>query len=174
MNQPVICYYSKHCQHSNDLIATLSRTPLRQQLHYVCIDVRERVAGGMVVVHNNERLMLPPIVTKVPALYFPETNQCIYEEAIVEYLAPVQREMVKTATMGYGEPMCFMDEGISKMCSSWDQDGDALTLDDLERSARIQTPEEDYQSSKMTADDPALAKYMEMREQQVPKIPPKL
>lgn len=165
----MICYYSKHCEHSNDLIATLARTPLRQQLHYVCIDVREHGPNGIVVVHNNERLMLPPNVTKVPALFFPNSNQCIFENDIVAYLAPVQQKMVDTATMGLGEPLSFVNQGISSMFSSWGDEDDTMSLADLERNARIQTPEEDYQSNKLTADDPALTRYIENRKLDVPQ-----
>lgn len=140
-------------------------------MHFVCVDQRAPGPHGMMITHNKEQLLLPPLVTKVPALYFPDTNQCIFERDISEYLAPIQRKMMLDATKGMGEPMCFSKQGFG---SSWEEEAPMMSLEEQDRASRIYTPEEDYTPNKLTADDPALQKYIAMRNAQVPQIGAKI
>jgi hypothetical protein len=71
-----VLYYSNYCQNSKELLQILSKTKLKEDIHYFCIDNRVRKPNGMIyiVLANNQEIILPPNVTKVPALMLINKN----------------------------------------------------------------------------------------------------
>ena len=65
-----ILYYSNYCENSKNLLRNLSRSKIQEDLHYICIDKRIKQPNGniYILLKNGQQIILPPTVTKVPAL----------------------------------------------------------------------------------------------------------
>jgi hypothetical protein len=161
---PVICYYSNFCEPSKKLLQVMARSQVQTDVHFICIDQRSRNAAGQTVLEvQGQQVLLPPTVTRVPALYFMETQQTLFEDAIYKHLAPKEATLNHTATNGLGEPECFSNQflSMSDSYSFWDQDANDLgTKGDggmrqkhsyvsVNDSFSINTPKEDYEPDKV-------------------------
>jgi len=180
---PEICYYSNFCDPSKKLLQKISRTKLQSSIHFICIDQRNRASNGQTyIVFNGEQLILPSSVTRVPALYFTDTNKVLFGDDIYKYLLPKEAELTHVATGGQGEPECF---SISQMCqlsdmySFLDQSAEDMStkgnggvrqlrhFSALDENNSIQTPEEDYIPDKVGKNGKSLEEYKNEREQAV-------
>lgn len=132
-----ILYYSKFCKHSEKIIQSLSKTQIAKDIHFICIDNRIKEGNRtLIVLANNQKIVMPPNVTKVPALLLIADNyKVIYgDDAILAHLKPRQVETVKQATLNNMEPSAFgfgsfggFGSGIaSDNYSFLDMDSDAL------------------------------------------------
>ena len=84
-----ICYYSNFCDPSKKLLQRIAKTKLKHELHFICIDKRDRDSkGNIIILLENDRVVLPPQVTKVPALFMIETKQVLFEQSIYDFLMP--------------------------------------------------------------------------------------
>ena len=65
-----VLYYSKFCKHCKELITKIARTKTKDDIHFVCIDKREKHQDGTthIVLETGQRLLLPPNITTVPAV----------------------------------------------------------------------------------------------------------
>lgn len=160
-----ICYYSNYCDPSKKLLQKIAKTKLKHEIHFICIDNRQKDPNGStIILLNNERLLLPPNITKVPALFLIETKQALFENAIYDYLLPQEVAINHVETNGNGEPECYSITQISRISDSysfWDQNADELTTKGnggmrqmhnfvpLEESYTIHTPTEDYVADKV-------------------------
>jgi len=69
-----ILYYSKHCEHSKNLIEILDRKcrtkyKAAKDLHFICVDRRIiQDDKTFIVLENNQKIILPETVKHVPAL----------------------------------------------------------------------------------------------------------
>ena len=105
-----ILYYSSHCPNSSKLLGKLSKSSVQDDIHFVSVDRRERQPDGAtnVVLENGQKLLLPPSVTKVPALLLlNQGNQVLFGAEIDDYLKPKQVVLDSQATGGNGEPLAF-------------------------------------------------------------------
>ena len=180
---PEICYYSNYCDPSKKLLQKISRTKLQQNIHFICIDQRAKSSRGQTyIIYNGEQLILPSVVTCVPALYFSDTNKALFGEEIYKYLLPKEAELTHVATSGQGEPECF---SIGQMCqlsdmySFLDQSPEDLSakgnggtrqlrhFSALDEQVTIHTPEEDYVPDKVGKSGKSIEDYKNEREQAV-------
>ena len=105
-----ILYYSRYCDNCSRLLQDLSKSSEKDDIHFVCIDNRKVHPNGAVYVQvvGGEELLLPPTVTKVPALLLLNRgHQVIFGEAIRAHLAPAREESEEAAMGGQGEPAAF-------------------------------------------------------------------
>lgn len=105
-----ILYYSNFCEHSKKLLQTLSKTNVQKDIHFICIDKRVKEANNKIyiVLENNQKIIMPENVSRVPALLL--LNQgynVLYGEAILNHLKPKQEVEVRQATRNNMEPMAF-------------------------------------------------------------------
>jgi hypothetical protein len=177
---PEICYYSNYCDPSKKLLQKISRTKLQNDIHFICIDSREHGRDGQTyIIFNQERLLLPSVISKVPALYFTETNKVMFGDSIYSYLLPKEQAITQVATAGQGEPECFSIQAmnqLSDMYSFLDQSPEDLYakgnggmrqlrhFSSLEESCNIHTPEEDYVPDKVGVKGKSLDEYKAERE----------
>ena len=65
-----ILYYSNYCNNCKNVLTTLSRSHLKEEMFYLCIDKRRKGNNGAtyLILENGQELLLPPTITKVPAL----------------------------------------------------------------------------------------------------------
>ena len=65
-----ILYYSNYCENCKKLLKILNLNKPKEKVHYICIDNREKGHGNQlyVILETQQKILLPPTVTKVPAL----------------------------------------------------------------------------------------------------------
>jgi hypothetical protein len=160
-----ILYYSNFCEPSKKLLQLIAKTKLKHELHFICIDKRFRNSKGQtILLLENQQVLLPNTVTKVPALLIMDTKEVLIEDNIYAYLNPKETKINTLATCGNGEPECYSLTQMSSMSDSysfWDQDSKELETKGmggvrqmhnfvaLEDNFSISTPTEDYTADKI-------------------------
>lgn len=159
-----IVYYSNYCEPSKRLLQKLATTQLKNKIHFICIDRRVKDAKGQIFIEvENQRVVLPPSVTRVPALYLMNNHQALFEDQIYAYLLPQEQKINAVATNNVGEPECYAlgESGLSDAYSFWDQDASELATTGsgglrqlrncvpVDHEIKIQTPEETYEPDKI-------------------------
>jgi hypothetical protein len=103
-----ILYYSNFCEHSKKLLQVLSKTQISKDIHFICIDKRVNEGGKIyVILENQQKLLLPENVAKVPALLLLTNNQILYGEHIYNNLKSKQEVVTQKVTQNNMEPMAF-------------------------------------------------------------------
>ena len=164
-----IIYYSNFCDPSKKLLQKVVKTKLSQEIHFICIDQRKRDSKGNTILFlQNEQVMLPSAVTKVPALYQMESKQVLFGDDIYDHLLPREVAINQVATGGNGEPDAFSVFGMSRLSdqySFWDQSVEDLSAKGhggtrqmhkfaaLEEQCQIVTPKEDHIPDKVGSND---------------------
>jgi hypothetical protein len=168
-----VLYYSKHCQYCQELITKLSRTKTKNEIHFVCIDNREKHKDGTtnIVLENGQRLLLPPNVKKVPSVLLLHHGNRVLDgiKEIWHYLKPGEAQIMDTATNANGEPQAFsfceMGNNLSDTYSYLDMSTDELSAkgngglrmihnySTINQNQTIATPPEDYEPDKVGSVD---------------------
>ncbi len=109
----LIFYYSNYCQNCTSMLKFLATNVKRTDVHYICIDNRVQKPNGntYIVLNNNQEMILPHTVDKVPALLLLNRgNQVLFGDNIIQHLQPkqpgVQERLVNK------EPMAFSFGGM--------------------------------------------------------------
>ena len=103
-----ILYYSNNCDNCKTLIQKVSRSQIKDKIHFICIDNRKLKQNRIfIILENGQETMLPPIIDRVPALLLINKNQVIYGNDIYNYLKPDEILINNQATNYQGEPECF-------------------------------------------------------------------
>ena len=106
-----ILYYSNYCEHSKKLLTYLTKNNLTQNVHFIPIDNRVRDPNTnqlYIVLQNGQRIVMPPTVTKVPALLLlNEGYKVLLGDDIYRKFQPTQMAQVRQATQNNLEPMAF-------------------------------------------------------------------
>ena len=183
-----ILYYSNFCEHSKKLLQTLSKTQVSKEIHFICIDKRERDQSGkiFIVLENGQKIVMPENVTKVPALLLlSQGYQVLYGDNIYNYMKPKQEVVTRQATNNNMEPMAFSLGGggfgiVSDNYSFLDMDSEELNTKGnggmrqmhnyvpLNHSDVITTPKDDfdYKQDKLSG-DLTIEKLQQQREQEL-------
>ena len=188
-----ILYYSNFCEHSKKLIQSLSKTQVSKDIHFICIDKREKGEKGKVfiVLENGQKIVMPENVSKVPALLLLNNNyQVLYGDNIYAHLKPRQEVMTKQATNNNMEPMAFSLGGLLGSCgvssdqySFLDMDSDSMKATGdgglrqmhsyvtLNHSDQISTPkdETEYKQNKMP-EGMTVEKLQQQRDQELSSL----
>lgn len=107
-----ILYYSNYCEPSKKLLQTVTKTQNAKDIHFICVDKREKDATGKVyiVLQNGQKIIMPENVTRVPALLLLNNNyKVIYGDDIYSHLRPQVQQQVKEATKNNMEPVTYQD-----------------------------------------------------------------
>lgn len=178
----MICYYSNFCEPSKQLLQKIARTKLKQEIHFICIDQRKQINGQTFIFLENEKVILPPQVNKVPALYMIETKRVLFENDIYNHLLPKEVSINEVETNGNGEPECYSLNQMSQMSDAYsflDQAPEELSTKGqggmrqlhnfvpLEQSYSIHTPSEDYVPDKIGKTGKSLEDYKNERDSMV-------
>ena len=103
-----ILYYSNFCEHSKKLLQVVSKTQISKDIHFICIDKRVNEGGKIyVILENQQKMLLPENVAKVPALLLLTNNQILYGEQIYNNLKSKQEVVTQKVTQNNMEPMAF-------------------------------------------------------------------
>ena len=182
-----ILYYSNYCNHSKSLLSMLAKSQIKNNYYYVNIDKRRKDAQNTVYImlENGSEVILPSIVTKVPALLLPSHgNRILYGGEIMTYLQSSESQ----ANQIHDDPEPFhlssniYDNICSDNYSFLDTSFDDLTAKgnggvrqmhnyvSLNNNPLISTPQDDYVPDKIGArGEDQLEKYIEERDKGVPK-----
>jgi hypothetical protein len=183
-----ILYYSNFCEHSKKLLQSLSKTQVSKEIHFICIDKREKDQSGkiFIVLENGQKIVMPENVTKVPALLLlSQGYQVLYGDNIYNYMKPKQEVVTRQATNNNMEPMAFSLGGggfgiVSDNYSFLDMDSEELNTKGnggmrqmhnyvpLNHSDIITTPKDDfdYKKDKLSG-DLTIEKLQKQREQEL-------
>lgn len=182
-----ILYYSNYCNHSKSLLSMLAKSQIKNNYYYVNIDKRRKDAQNTVhiMLENGSEIILPSIVTKVPALLLPSHgNRVLYGGEIMTYLQSSESQSAKV--QDDPEPFHLSSNVYDNICSDnysfLDTSYDDLTAKgnggvrqmhnyvSLHNNPLISTPQDDYVPDKIGArGEDSLEKYIEERDQGVPK-----
>ena len=104
-----LLYYSNYCENSKNLLRCLSNSSIKNEIHFLCIDKRMEQQGATYIeLENGQRILLPPTITKVPALLLLNNNhQVLFGNDIINYFEPKQQMENNIATLNNGEPNAF-------------------------------------------------------------------
>ena len=132
-----ILYYSNYCEHSRKLLQFFSKTDIKKDIHFICIDkrVKDNNNKTFIVLENGNRILMPENINRVPALLLlTQGYNVLYGDAILQHFKPTQERMVKQATQNNMEPMAFSFGGgsgfgdiVSDQYSFLDMDSDSLS-----------------------------------------------
>jgi len=140
-------------------------------MHFINIDKRVKKGNGIlyIVLENGQEILLPPTVTKVPALLLlNKGHQVLFGSDINKHLEPKHVAETNTMVKMNGEPLAFSLSGgsfgvISDNYSFLDQDADSLSAKGnggmrqqhhyatLDTQGMIETPPENYTPDKVGA-----------------------
>ena len=181
-----ILYYSNYCDPSKKLLFELSRSKIKDDIHFVCIDNRKE--GDKKTIHillaNGQKLLLPPSVNKVPALLLLNRgHQVLFGNEIYNHLKTKMNNFKKQATNNNQEPLAFsiyeMGSTLSDNYSYLDQTADDLSAKGkgglrilhnyvtLDTYCPIETPPESYVPDKIG--DVDLGKIQQRRNKDIEK-----
>jgi hypothetical protein len=188
-----ILYYSNYCEHSKKLLQSLSKTQVSKEIHFICIDKRERDSNSgkvNIILESGQKIVMPENVSKVPALLLLTKNfQVLYGDTIYEYLKPQQEVVTRQATSNNMEPMAFslgasagfFGSGVaSDQYSFLDMDADSLKATGdggmrqmhsyvtLNHADSISTPQdsENYKQNKLP-ENMTIEKLQQQRDQEL-------
>jgi hypothetical protein len=183
-----ILYYSNYCKNSKNLLTRLSRSKITEELHYLCVDQRVKANNGAtyIVLSNGQQIMLPPTVTKVPALLLTNKgHHVLFGNQIYQHLLPRETEIEEQANKD-SEPQCYSFGG--GMCSLGVNSDQYSFLDmssedlaakgnggmrqlynysTIESGGQIETPPDTYSPDKLNFQDETMEKLRMEREQEI-------
>ena len=67
-----ILFYSNYCTYSKDIVNSISKTQLNDNMLFVCVD--------------DSNIQLPPFITSVPTIYLINDKKIVTDEAIPEWI----------------------------------------------------------------------------------------
>lgn len=115
-----ILYYSNFCEHSKKAIKYVSSDKISKDIHFICIDKRERGSDGKtyIILENSQKIVMPENVTRVPAVLLLNNNyQVLYGDDIYKYFKPKIEESTRQVTQNNMEPMAFSFSGGASITS---------------------------------------------------------
>lgn len=168
-----VLYYSKFCNHCKELIIKISKTKTKNEMHFVCIDNREKHKDGTIniILDNGQRLLLPPNIQTVPALLLLHHGNRVLSgiKEIIHYLKPGEEVIANKATNYNGEPQAFsfceMGSSLSDNYSYLDMSAEELSAKGngglrmmhsyctINHNESIATPPDDYEPDKVGSVD---------------------
>ena len=160
-----ILYYSNYCKYCSKILVHISKTKLKETIHFVNIDNRYKEGEKIhIILPNGKTLSMPPHVTKVPALMLVDSYNVMYGDDIYRYLKPKEERIKNIATKKNGEPLAFsleMGASLSDCYSFLDMTPEELSakggggMRQMHHFAKpnnketIETPTENYSPDKV-------------------------
>ena len=166
----MVLYYSNYCEKCKEILPVLAQSQAKKDIHFVCIDNRIKKEDNCIyiILENQKELILPPNITKVPALLLLNRgSQVLFGKQILEHIQPRQMENNSRDSFIPREPIAFSLNDINNFgvmsdnYSFLDQSVDSLSAKGdgglrqlrnnvtLEYTDNIETPPDDYVPNKV-------------------------
>ena len=157
-----VLYYSNNCSKCQQLLQKIARNTLGKDCHFICIDKRiSKNNNTYIIMENNQELLLPNAITRVPALLLLNNDyNIIFGDKIINYLKPEKKTYNEITSIDNKDPEAFSLNGLTDIVSDTysflDQNSDDLSAkgngglrqihqySTLEGIDKINTPEENY------------------------------
>ena len=171
-----ILYYSNYCESCKKLLGMISRSPIKDEMHFICIDKRSRHSNGQTYVQlsDGQEVLLPPSVTKVPALLLLNRGyKVLFGDEIANHVAPAVEAMKQEAVVQTGEPMAFGFGGSSGGFANFGVASDNYSFLDqssedlasIQHVDKIETPPDNYEPD--TIKGVSMEQIQQQREQAI-------
>jgi hypothetical protein len=163
-----ILYYSNYCDNCSKLLQIISTSNCKDDMHFINIDKRAKKNGATyIILENGQEILLPPTVTKVPALLLlNKGHHVLFGGDINKHLESSNITHTNPIVKNNGEPLAFSMNSCgfgvtSDNYSFLDQDPDSLSAKGnggmrqqhhyagLDYNVNIETPPENYQPDKI-------------------------
>lgn len=163
-----IFYYSNYCNNCKKVLGEIVKICDKKDIHFICIDNRVKKSDGSIniILQNNQEMLLPPTVDKVPALLLlNHGNSVIFGDEILSKFknnkptVQEQKRFLEPEAFSFGG---YASYGVSSDNFSFlDQSADELSakgdggLRQLRNNATvnyvdtIETPPDDYAPNKV-------------------------
>ena len=134
----LVLYYSNYCEKCKSLLRIISKSDQKNDIHFLCIDKRFRNNDNgaiYIVLENQQKVLLPPQITKVPAMLLLNSgNKVIFGNEIDQLVGPkVEYSNAKSAGWnGEPEAYAFGSDNVggfgvmSDSFSYWDQSSEEM------------------------------------------------
>jgi hypothetical protein len=182
----VILYYSNYCNHCKKILHEVSRSKVKDGIHFVCIDKRVKKNGATYVVLETQEILLPPNISRVPsALLLNRGNMVIEGDDVLNHIIEKTQQQHVVATQGNGEPCAFglndfgsimsdnysfldqsPDEMLAKGTGGMRQIHNYVSVND---NFTIETPNENYKADTIGNNGMSLDQIRAMRDRDVPQ-----
>ena len=177
-----VLYYSNVCPHCKNLLSSLSRSSVKDDVHFLSIDKRKRKGDEVyIVLENGSEILLPKNITKVPSIMLLNRNNKVLEgedvqkhfDLMIDAKKPIQNRTVENDPLSFSmndvmgsvhsDNFSFLDMSSEEL-SAKGTGGTRLMYNysSLEPDQRIETPVDDYVPNKVNPDE--LKKYREDRQ----------
>jgi hypothetical protein len=164
-----ILYYSNYCDNCSKLLQIVSKLESKKDMHFINIDKRKKGQNGAtyVILENGQEILLPPTITKVPALLLlNKGHHVMFGKDINQHLDSQNNHHTNEIVKMNGEPLAFSLNGdgfgvASDNFSFLDQNPDDLSAKgnggmrqthhyaDIEYNGSIETPPDTYTPDKI-------------------------
>lgn len=182
-----ILYYSNYCEKCKQVLQTVSKSSIKDDIHFICIDRRvSKNSATYIILEQGNEVLLPPTVNKVPAmLLLTRGHHVLFGDDILKHISPKQEEKQQIATANNGEPSAFSlgNSGFGVASDSFsflDQDSTSLSakgeggLRQLHHytslnnnDSTIETPPDNYEPN--TIKGVSLEKIQQQRNTEIPQ-----
>lgn len=164
-----ILYYSNYCDNCKRILQIIAKSNAKNDMHFINIDKRVRKSNGAtyVILENGQEILLPPTITKVPALLLLSKNHhVLFGNDINNHIESTNVVHTNKIVKNNGEPLAFslntsgfgvasdnfsfLDQDASDLSAKGDggmrQQHHYATLD---YNSNIETPPDNYQPDKV-------------------------
>uniref|UniRef100_A0A6C0BWV9 Uncharacterized protein n=1 Tax=viral metagenome TaxID=1070528 RepID=A0A6C0BWV9_9ZZZZ len=108
-----ILYYSNFCEKCKSMLQNISKSAASEKMHFICIDNRISKNGACyIVLEKGDEVLLPPTVTKVPALLLlNKGHHVLFGDEITHHIMP-KKNVMQEAAQNNSEPNAFSLGGL--------------------------------------------------------------
>jgi hypothetical protein len=173
-NPKHLLFFSDLCKHSKELLGNMKHKNIIDKVQLICIDNRY-IENNITHIHLNQKqaMPLPPMITCVPTLCIMPNYEILKGQEIIEYFAPMSKNIEDEREKISLEPNAFSLEsetngsfGVSSdSFSYWDTNSDDLSAQGSGGTRQMYTyaaventnnhSEQIYTPSEDTGDKPA-------------------
>ena len=104
-----ILFYSNFCKYSSELLLQVSKTDIKNEIKFICIDNRIQESGSnYAILKNGNKILIPNSIHAVPSMILLNYgNKIISGPEIINYLNESIMKSISNATQGNMEPQCY-------------------------------------------------------------------
>lgn len=105
-----VLYYSNMCENCKKIISMISKSKIKDDMYFICIDRRYKRSNGATYIslQDGQEVLLPPTVNRVPALLLlNKGHHVLFGDDIVNHVKPELEVQQQKAVNNNGEPMAF-------------------------------------------------------------------
>lgn len=105
-----VLYYSNMCENCKKIITLVSKSKIKDDLYFICIDKRYKRSNGAtyICLQDGQEVLLPPTVNRVPALLLlNKGHHVLFGDDIVNHIKPEIEVQQQKAVNYNGEPSAF-------------------------------------------------------------------